>query len=65
MYYVSTVFEGLCLMTTGGKSMKDTVLLELAARGERDARPPQVEDAKHNSDDLFLTAGCESGWCGG
>lgn len=24
-----------------------------------------VEDAKHNSDDLFLTAGCESGWCGG
>ena len=24
-----------------------------------------VEDAKHNNDDLFLTAGCESGWCGG
>lgn len=24
-----------------------------------------VEDAKHNSDDLFLTTGCESGWCGG
>lgn len=24
-----------------------------------------VEDAKHNTDDLFLTAGCESGWCGG
>ena len=24
-----------------------------------------VEDAKHNSDDLFLTVGCASGWCGG
>ena len=24
-----------------------------------------IEDAKHNSDDLFLTAGCASGWCGG
>ena len=24
-----------------------------------------VEDAKHNNDDLFLTAGCASGWCGG
>ena len=24
-----------------------------------------VEDAKHNSDDLFLTTGCASGWCGG
>ena len=24
-----------------------------------------IEDAKHNSDDLFTTAGCASGWCGG
>jgi 3'-phosphoadenosine 5'-phosphosulfate sulfotransferase (PAPS reductase)/FAD synthetase len=24
-----------------------------------------IEDAKHNSDDLFTTSGCESGWCGG
>lgn len=24
-----------------------------------------VEDAKHNQDDLFLTSGCASGWCGG
>ena len=24
-----------------------------------------IEDAKHNSDDLFLTSGCASGWCGG
>lgn len=24
-----------------------------------------IEDAKHNSDELFLTAGCASGWCGG
>ena len=24
-----------------------------------------IEDAKHNSDDLFMTAGCASGWCGG
>ncbi len=26
------------------KTMKDAVLLELAARWERDARPPEVED---------------------
>ena len=24
-----------------------------------------VEDAKHNTDELFTTSGCESGWCGG
>lgn len=24
-----------------------------------------IEDAKHKSDDLFNTAGCASGWCGG
>lgn len=24
-----------------------------------------IEDAKHNHDDLFTTAGCASGWCGG
>lgn len=24
-----------------------------------------IEDAKHNSDELFTTAGCASGWCGG
>jgi 3'-phosphoadenosine 5'-phosphosulfate sulfotransferase (PAPS reductase)/FAD synthetase len=24
-----------------------------------------VEDAKHSMDDLFLTSGCDSGWCGG
>jgi 3'-phosphoadenosine 5'-phosphosulfate sulfotransferase (PAPS reductase)/FAD synthetase len=24
-----------------------------------------IEDAKHNSDDLFTTVGCASGWCGG
>lgn len=24
-----------------------------------------IEDAKHNTDDLFQTVGCESGWCGG
>lgn len=24
-----------------------------------------LEDAKHNNDDLFTTAGCSSGWCGG
>jgi len=24
-----------------------------------------IEDAKHGADDLFLTAGCASGWCGG
>ena len=24
-----------------------------------------IEDAKHNTDDLFTTASCESGWCGG
>jgi 3'-phosphoadenosine 5'-phosphosulfate sulfotransferase (PAPS reductase)/FAD synthetase len=24
-----------------------------------------IEDAKHDMDDLFITATCESGWCGG
>lgn len=24
-----------------------------------------IEDAKHNSDELFISAGCASGWCGG
>lgn len=24
-----------------------------------------IEDAKHNSDELFSTTGCASGWCGG
>jgi hypothetical protein len=24
-----------------------------------------IEDAKRGNDDLFLTAGCDSGWCGG
>jgi 3'-phosphoadenosine 5'-phosphosulfate sulfotransferase (PAPS reductase)/FAD synthetase len=43
----------------------DRVLFSPARHGGAIGIVAVVEDAKKNSDDLFQTVACDSGWCGG